>query len=77
MTDDTKANDAMQEVASRLKLSAAEVDEMVKLGISAETLTTIGAKLAPLHAQLDASARGSKEEDEAAWAVVRIVLGGG
>jgi hypothetical protein len=37
MTNTTKANEEMQEVASRLKLSAAELDEMLKLGHQRET----------------------------------------
>jgi hypothetical protein len=66
----------MHKLASRLKMSTAEVDEMVKMGSSMEYLTALEAELTPLIAKRDASAPGSKEEDDAAWAILRVVLRG-
>ena len=57
-----------------LKLSAAEVDGMMKIGASAEDLKAIEAELTPLHARLDAAPRGSKEKDEAVDAILRVIL---
>ena len=66
----------MQKVASRLKLSPAELDEMLKLGVSAEELTAIEAELAPLFAKRDAAMPGSKEEDEAVEAILHVMFRG-
>jgi hypothetical protein len=74
MTNTTNANEEMQKVASRLKLSAAELDGMVKIGASAADLKVIETELAPLFAKRDAAVLGSEEEDEAAEEILRVVL---
>ena len=74
MTKRAKSNVEMQKVTSSLKLSAAEVNEIRVLGVSAEDLKVIGSELAPLHARLHASVPGSTEENEAADALVRAIL---
>ena len=60
-----------------LKLSAAEVDGMMKIGVSAEDLKAIEAELPPLFAKRDAAVHGSKEKDEAVDAILRVILSRG
>ena len=73
----TKANEKIQKAGGHLKLSAVQVDRMMKIGMSAEDLKAIEAELPPLFAKRDAAVHGSKEKDEAVDAILRVILSRG
>lgn len=55
----------LKKVAASMGMTAADVKELQKMGVTTRELKRINAKLAPAFAKRDASKPGSKEEDEA------------